>query len=191
MNGNPVPECPLLSTGPSEQSYKELALLNVYLGTGTQILTYCKSLKMIGLICKPCEVVYVQVFSKTSLLPGRFQCACNSSSPTTTCSWIIGFATPFLSVTQFNLPWQSRKRPWWGRWRATAPCRWTWRWRSRGRHGWRTTPSGSRPSAPRRLQTCHHHSARRTSTPLHDSAAQTKEEEELQLALVPTHSYIY
>lgn len=53
----------------------------------------------------------------------------------------------FNTSTNAEIPWWSRRRLWWGRWRATAPCIWRGRWRSRGTLGWRATPKCFCPSA--------------------------------------------
>lgn len=101
-------------------------------------------------------------------------CECGSQQLTQTspASWNISM--PYCEARRFTAPWRSRRSRWWGRWRVTAPCRWTWRWRSRGKFGWRTTPTCSCPSAGRRWRTCRLRSTGRTSTRRHDSAAQTE-----------------
>lgn len=82
---------------------------------------------------------------------------------------------------RFKAPWRFHTSQWWGRWRATAPCRWRARWKSRGRPDWRTTPERSCPSAGRRWRTCRRRSGARTDTRPHGSAARTGGTEEKQV----------
>lgn len=82
---------------------------------------------------------------------------------------------------RFKAPWRFHTSRWWGRWRATAPCRWTVRWKSRGKPDWRTTPESSCPSTGRRWRTCRRRWGARTNTRPHGSAARTRKTEDKQV----------